>query len=173
MRIHELNTPALVADADVLERNLRTMSAALPGARLRPHQLVVVGPARAPLPNHGREVVVRGYLNDPELVSLYRRASMVVQPSLYEGFGLPVLEAMACGTPVACADIRAFREVAGECAVYFDPRNAVAIADAMEELAGDPALCEDQVRGGRVRARRFSWEAGARALLEVFGEAVS
>ncbi len=155
-------------------KNVRSLVDAFPvfRARLRPHQLVVVGPTEAP-PNHGREVVVKGYLSDPELVKLYHQASMVVHPSFYEGFGLPVLESMACGTPVACANIRAFREVAGDCATYFDPRNPVAIADAMEEVASDDRSTEERARRGVRRARKLTWERTARELLEAFEEAVS
>ncbi|MGH7163644.1 MAG: glycosyltransferase family 4 protein [Planctomycetota bacterium] len=141
-------------------------------ARLRPHRLVLVGPG-VPPPTRTRAVDFVGYLEENELATLYRRAHMVVQPSLYEGFGLPVLEAMACGTPVACADIPVFHEVAEECGQYFDPRNAASIADAMEELAGDDALREERARRGIERARGLSWDETARKLLAVFREAVA
>jgi len=155
-------------------KNLATLLSAFPifRARLRPHHLVLVGPG-APPGERPRAVDVVGYLDEQPLADLYRRASIVVQPSLYEGFGLPILEAMACGTPVACADIRVFREVAGDCADYFDPRQAPAIADAMEWLVADDARQAELARKGPERARGFSWELAARKLLAVFVEALA
>ena len=73
---------------------------------------------------------VRGRVSQDELVELYRRASALVFPSLYEGFGQPVLEALACACPVACSDLPPLREVAGDSAVYFDPLDPESIASA-------------------------------------------
>ncbi|MGQ0612754.1 MAG: glycosyltransferase family 4 protein [Planctomycetaceae bacterium] len=153
-------------------KNIETLLGAFPifRARLRPHRLVLVGPGRPPA-DRPRAVEVVGYLGERDLAELYRRADIVVQPSLYEGFGLPILEAMACGTPVACADIRVFREVAGDCAEYFDARNALAIADALEALAGDDAARGDLASRGLARAREFTWEASAQRMLAAFREA--
>lgn len=164
---------AVVGNCDP-RKNLATLLSAFPifRARLRGHRLVLVGPGRPPV-DRPRAVDVVGYLPERQLAELYRRASMVVQPSLYEGFGLPVLEAMACGTPVACADIRVFREVAGDCAEYFDPRQAPAIADAMEWLVADDARCAELARKGPERARGFSWDRAAKRLRGVFEEALA
>lgn len=153
-------------------KNLGTMLDAFPRfrARLRQHRLVLVGPGNPPAPKPPAVDFI-GYLAEPELASLYRRASMVVQPSIYEGFGLPVLEAMACGTPVACADIPVFREVAEDCALFFDPRDPGSIAAAMEAVASEQESRDDRVRRGLLRARTLTWEETARKLLRLFEEA--
>jgi glycosyltransferase involved in cell wall biosynthesis len=105
-----------------------------------------------------------GRVPHDELVSLYRRAAALVFPSLYEGFGQPVLEALACGCPVACSDLPALREVAGETAEYFDPLEPESIADATRDAIA---------RGGGSgpeRAARFSWDECARKHDAVYRE---
>jgi alpha-1,3-rhamnosyl/mannosyltransferase len=164
---------AVVGNQDP-RKNLGTLLEAFPifRARLRAFRLVMVGPGQPPAPRPAA-VDVLGYLDEHALASVYRRAVMVVQPSLYEGFGLPVLEAMACGTPVACADIEVFREVAGDCARYFDPREPSSIARTMEDVARDFDLRAGMCARGLERARLFSWDETARRLLEVFREAAA
>jgi glycosyltransferase involved in cell wall biosynthesis len=97
---------------------------------------------------------------DAHLPGLYAGASAFVLPSLYEGFGLPCLEAMACGTPVVAADAAALPETCGDAALYADPRDPGAIADAVER-ALEPATAERLRAAGVARARRFTWEATA------------
>ena len=164
---------AVVGNQDP-RKNIATLLEAFPSfrARLRACRLVMVGPGQPPAPPPAA-VDCLGYLQDHELVTLYRGALLVVQPSLYEGFGLPVLEAMACGAPVACADIPVFREVAGGCARYFNPRDADAIADSMAELARDSAARDALAESGVQRARRFSWDRAAERLLHAFSEVAS
>ncbi|MHC5052062.1 MAG: glycosyltransferase family 4 protein [Planctomycetota bacterium] len=139
---------------------------------MRAFRLVMVGPGSPPA-QRPPAVDVLGYLEEEQLASLYRSALMVVQPSLYEGFGLPVLEAMACGTPVACADIAVFHEVAGDCARYFDPHKPGSIAQTMEEVARNDDLRADLCRRGVARAAGFSWDRTAEKLLAVFKEAAA
>jgi len=164
---------AVVGNQDP-RKNVETLLDAFPlfHARMRPCRLVMAGPGHPP--GKGKRVAFDfvGYLEPAELTALYRKALMVVQPSLYEGFGLPVLEAMACGTAVACADIPVFREVAGDCARYFDPLKAESIAEAMESLAEDDMLREDLAKRGLARAQEFSWDKTAERLLALFDEAV-
>jgi len=171
----EIDTPylAVVGNQDP-RKNIDTLLEAFPlfRARMRACRLVVVGPGHEES-RRPAAVDVVGYLEEEELASLYRGALMVVQPSLYEGFGLPVLEAMACGTPVACADIAVFREVAGDCASFFDPRKPGSIASVMDELARDDALRARLKKAGRKRAAAFSWDRTAERLLEVFQEAAA
>jgi glycosyltransferase involved in cell wall biosynthesis len=103
-------------------------------------------------------VSARGVVSQLELVRLYGRASLVVFPSLYEGFGAPPLEAMACGTPVAAANSGSIPEVCGDAAVLFDPNHAEAIAAGMSE-ALDRA--HELSRSGVARAAHFTWQASA------------
>jgi glycosyltransferase involved in cell wall biosynthesis len=142
-------------------------AAALDAARDLQMQLVVVGPKRDPeladeLREHGADV--RGYVELSELVELYRAAACLVVPSRYEGFGLPVLEAMASGTPVVAAPDPALAEVAGEAAVYAEAADlAGAILHALER--------RDELRSaGLERASRFSWAESARRTVDVYRE---
>jgi glycosyltransferase involved in cell wall biosynthesis len=93
-------------------------------------------------------------------ISLYRRAAVVVFPSLYEGFGLPPIEAMACGCPVACSRAGSLPEVVGDAAVLFDPTDPAAIADAVRVAL---ARAEELSERGIERASSFTWDATARA----------
>jgi glycosyltransferase involved in cell wall biosynthesis len=104
-----------------------------------------------------------GWLSDADIDGLFEIAAGFVLPSLYEGFGLPVLESMARGVPVACSDIPPLRESAGGAALMFDPRDATAIAQALTRLLTDQPLRERLIALGRKRAREFTWERAARA----------
>jgi glycosyltransferase involved in cell wall biosynthesis len=98
----------------------------------------------------------RGHLPLDELVSLYRSAAAVVYPSLYEGFGMPCLEAMACGCPVAASNVASLPEVCGDAAVYLDPTSVESIADAIRRVLDDPPS------GGIEQAAKFTWDECAR-----------
>jgi glycosyltransferase involved in cell wall biosynthesis len=100
-----------------------------------------------------------------QLASLYRRAACLVYPSLYEGFGIPPLEAMACGCPVACSDAASLPEVCGDAARYFHPDDPKQIAAAVEDVLAAPA---EWSRRGLERAARFTWDASARSHEEVY-----
>jgi glycosyltransferase involved in cell wall biosynthesis len=107
------------------------------------------------------DVVWPAWLAGPDLEGLYALAEVAVFPSLYEGFGLPVLEAMARGVPVACSDRSSLPEVAGDAALLFDPEDATAIRSALERLLGDDDERARLAARGRARAARFSWERTA------------
>jgi glycosyltransferase involved in cell wall biosynthesis len=107
----------------------------------------------------------RGIVPRDELASLYCRAACLVFPSLYEGFGLPPLEAMACGCPVAASNAGAIPEVCGAAAVYFDPRSADAIANGVREAL---ALADELTQEGLERAAAFTWERSALGHEEVY-----
>jgi len=107
-----------------------------------------------------------GYVEADELEALYRAAACFVFPSLYEGFGLPVLEAMRRGVPVACARATSIPEVAGDAAMYFDPHSPDQIAGAVGALLGDRELAGRLVAAGRERAAGFSWRATAEGTLD-------
>ena len=107
-----------------------------------------------------------GFVPERTLAALYRLASVFAFPSLYEGFGLPPLEAMACGTPVVTSRISSLPEVVGDAAILVDPYSADEIADAIARVLGDAALADELRRKGRERAATFSWERSVRALHE-------
>lgn len=113
-----------------------------------------------------RDVELRGWVPRGELLELYRRARGFVYPSLFEGFGMPVLEAMAAGVPVACSDIEPLRGLAGGCALLFDPHSDEEMAAALDRLLRGRAPS-----GGPDRAREFTWERTAEKTLAVLEEA--
>ena len=104
-------------------------------------------------------ILVRGYVSAPELEALYERASIFAFPSLDEGFGMPVLEAMAHQVPVITSNVSALPEVAGDAALLVDPRDTEALSDALTRLASDESLRQDLIRRGTERARQFTWES--------------
>lgn len=112
----------------------------------------------------GRVVLLSNNLSDTELSTLYHRCLMVVYPSLYEGFGLPVLEALAHGAPVACSSSSSLPEVAGDAALYFNPRSTKDIARQLQRLTDNPGLRAELGRQGRIQASRFSWQLTAQRL---------
>ena len=111
-----------------------------------------------------------GYLPEDTLAVMYRLAGVFVFPSLYEGFGLPPLEAMASGTPVVTSNVSSLPEVAGDAAVLVDPYSAEAIADGMYRVLTDNNLRSDLRRRGPERARQFSWESSVRRVREIYGQ---
>lgn len=148
-----------------------------------PHRLVIAGkkdiryyPALAAEARRlGLEerVVFLDYVSADELPALYAGAEAFVYPSLYEGFGLPILEAMACGTPVVASRAGSLPEVAGEAALLVDPHGNEELAGAMEAVLSDSWVREDLRRKGLEQAERFSWERTAKATLEILLEAGS
>jgi glycosyltransferase involved in cell wall biosynthesis len=102
-----------------------------------------------------------GWVDGPDMEGLYRAATLLAFPSLAEGFGLPVLEAMGRGLPVACSDTTSLPEVAGDAALTFDPRDEAAIREAVVRLLSDAGLREELAARGREQAARFSWAAAA------------
>jgi glycosyltransferase involved in cell wall biosynthesis len=112
-------------------------------------------------------VQITGWVTREKLYSLYERARAFVYPSMFEGFGMPVLEALAAGIPVACSDIPPLREVAGDAALYFDPLNEDEIASAIERVMSDASLRERLATAGRERAREFTWRRSAEQTLSV------
>ena len=113
-----------------------------------------------------------GHIAEADLPALYTGAEMFVWPSLYEGFGLPVLEAMACGTPVITSDVSSLPEVAGDSAILIPPRDIERLADAILRLHTEDDLREEYKQLGIKRAVEMSWENSMQALISVYREAM-
>ena len=154
-------------------KNIARIIAALQGVVESgfPHHLVHVGQPgwlyepifAAPREHHVSDRVhfLTGVDSDEDLATLYCGATAFVFPSLHEGFGIPVLEAMACGTPVITANVSSLPEVAGEAAILVDPTDVSAIGEALVELAANEGLRAQLVAAGRARAARFTWQRAA------------
>ncbi|MDI7252605.1 MAG: glycosyltransferase family 1 protein, partial [Actinomycetota bacterium] len=163
-----------------LERLIEAVSVA--GAELgRELQLLILGtpaPFTPPVDIQGtarrcgmeERVVHLEYVTEEELLCLYNACGLFVYPSLYEGFGLPVVEAMACGTPVACSRVTSMPEVAGEAAAYFDPLDVEDMARVLASLLSDREERERLAQAGIRRAAEFSWRKAAEETLRVFRE---
>jgi glycosyltransferase involved in cell wall biosynthesis len=115
-------------------------------------------------------VIMTGYVPDDDLVFLYSRAYALVFPSLLEGFGLPAVEAMACGTPVIASRAGSLPEVVGPAGVFFEPTDVDSISQAIRSLLNEPGRRDSLGRLARERSAKFSWDASARALLDCFDE---
>lgn len=112
-------------------------------------------------------VAVLGYVEDTDITALYSGALAFLMPSLFEGFGFPILEAMRCDTPVICSNTTSLPELAGDAAILVDPMNTDDIAQGIHELVSQPERRADLVQKGRKQAAKFTWEAAARAALAV------
>ena len=141
------------------------------------HRLVVTGKetwfsgevrAAAKASSVADRIVFTGFVDDDDLHHFYSGCEVFVYPSFYEGFGLPILEAMACGRAVACSDTSAMPEVADSAALLFDPTATDQIALAMRDLLIDPQLRARMERLGSQRATLFSWERASRRTLDVY-----
>lgn len=152
-------------------KNLPALLRAWAGLRRSDARLVLVGAANrqvfaaTDLPA-AQSVLALGAVDDATLRALYEGAAGLVVPSLYEGFGLPPLEAMALGCPVAAARVASLPEVCGDAALWFDPHDERAIAVALGRLLDDAALVATLRERGPVQAARWSWDAAAAALLQ-------
>ena len=147
-----------------------------------PHILVIAGkrgwvsdeiyatPGKLGIDEH---VMFLDYVAEADLPALYSAADLFAYPSLYEGFGLPPLEAMACGTPVVCSNTTSLPEVVGDAALTVDPRNTDAIAGAMHSVLTDYDLREQMIARGLHQASQFTWQAAASKLPAIFQRAVS
>lgn len=117
-------------------------------------------------------VTFAGYIDSSDIAAVYSGAAVFAYPSLYEGFGLPILEAMSCGTPVVTSDVSSMPEVAGEAAVLVSPRSPEAIAAALERVIEDADLGSEMRRKGLERSGGFSWEKCAGETLAVYRKVV-
>jgi len=140
------------------------------------HSVVIAGSGKEPYVSrllkcvNDHRVIFKGYVANNELLNLYRKASLFVFPSFHEGFGLPPLEAMACGCPVVVSNAASLPEVCGDAAYYVDPNDAESIAEGMHKVLTDEALRRNLIEKGLQRAKLFSWEKSAGEHLKVFEE---
>ena len=169
------NLPTLVrAYAALPDAGRPTLVIAGPAARWNPEGWNLLRDALGRLPTTIRDrIVLTGYVEVPEKVALLSGAEALVYPSLYEGFGLPVLESMACGTPVLTSDVSALPETAGGAALLVDPHEGSSITAGMERLLNDAALREELRRAGAERVRSFDWERTGRLTVAVLHEALA
>jgi len=168
------NVPRLVEAFAVLREQLASH------AVYRELRLLIIGDTISQFPavrqaviKSKMEHVVRflGFVPFDTLRCFYEMALAFVFPSRYEGFGLPPLEAMACGTPVVTSNVSSLPEVVGDAAVLVNPENVFDIARGIRDVLLDDRLREELVRRGRLQAQRFSWERTAREVLEIYVEA--
>ena len=147
-----------------------------------PVELRIVGPKDRRYPEASRRaaglgiaaaVTWLGYLPDDRLLSEYQHADVFVQPSWYEGFGLPVLEAFACGTPVICSNKGSLPEVAGGAALIVQPQDMIGLTEAMRRVLTDSRLARDMSARGLRQAQKFTWEATARMTLAAYKKTAS
>jgi glycosyltransferase involved in cell wall biosynthesis len=165
-------------------KNLKTLIAAymkLRQADIVRHKLVVVGRkawlyddafVAARNSGYSSELIFTGYVPDDDLVALYNAADAFVYPSIFEGFGLPPLEAMACGTPAITSNTSCFPEVVGDAAVMIDPLDTDALAQAITTVLLDANLRAHLRQAGMQRAKRYSWESTARIILSTYCNAM-
>lgn len=164
-------------------KNLTRLLRAFDGlkeCRKVPHQLVVAGEQGWKFDKekalkglkHREAVRFIGFVPDEDMPALYSAASVFAFPTLYEGFGIPVLEAQSCGVPVLTSDRSSLPEVGGEGALYVDPYDEQSIAQGLWSLLSDRALTERLVRSGYENVKRFSWERSARRLCEIIEKEV-
>jgi glycosyltransferase involved in cell wall biosynthesis len=117
------------------------------------------------------DVILTGYVADEDLPALYRAASAFVYPSLFEGFGLPPLEAMACGTPVVTSSVSSLPEVTGDAALLIDPKDEQALAGALMEILNNQRLRAELREKGIAQAGKFTWRDAAEKTLRLYREA--
>ncbi|BCX14763.1 MAG: hypothetical protein KatS3mg088_446 [Patescibacteria group bacterium] len=120
--------------------------------------------------SQNKKIVRLGYVEDEDLVSVYNLASVYVQPSFYEGFGLPVLEAMACGTPVIASKINAHREIADNKALFFNPKDVSDLKDKVRLVIEDKRLATKLSQKSLDNVKKYSWEKTAKGVLEAYEE---
>lgn len=120
--------------------------------------------------NLARDVILIDYVAEADLPKFYNAADLFVFPSLYEGFGLPPLEAMACGTPVVASNVTSIPEVVGDAGILVDPYEVGLLADAMYDVLRDESLRTELIQKGLQRSKRFNWDRSAAALFQLYQE---
>lgn len=163
--ITELKNVGRLLEAFACSRASRALDLVIAGPRRAESDAIL---ARIPALGLGERVRAVGHVEPAAVPAWIRGAAAVVHPSRYESFGLPVVEAMACGTPVACSDVSALPEVTAGAALLFDPLDVDAIAAAVDRMAEDEALRADLRARGLARAAAFRWDRSADATLATY-----
>lgn len=179
-----IETPYVLAVGNLqprknLRRLIEAFALAVRGADT-PHRLVIAGKAlwreseayrAAETAGIASRILFTGYVSNEDLNRLFNRADLFAYPSLYEGFGLPVLEAMTCGTPVITSNTTSIPEVAGDAAIMIDPTDTSALAAALQDMMTNAARRKELSAKGLARASSFSWESCARETLQTYRRA--
>lgn len=131
-------------------------------------ELVIVGPKGWHLAKNHERVKMLGYVDDKELYALYQTALCFVLPSLYEGFGFPLLEAMSLKCPTACSNTSSLKEIGEKASLLFDPLNVSDMTQALSQLIVDEHVRHDLIKKGLERARKFTWKKTAKQVIEIF-----
>ncbi len=118
--------------------------------------------------SYKEEIIFMDFVSEEDLVLLYNCATVFLYPSLYEGFGMPVLEAMACGVPVITSNITSMPEIAGDAAILINPRNPEELKNSILTLLNDKKLRNDLRERGFRQAKKFSWKKMAKETLEIY-----
>jgi glycosyltransferase involved in cell wall biosynthesis len=116
----------------------------------------------------GSEVVFSGWIDEDDKPALFQLADCFVFPSLYEGFGIPIVDAMAAGTPVVCSDIPVFREIAGDAALFSDPRDSGEYAKMISKAIEDEEIKNNLIQKGLTQAKKFTWRGSAEKILRIY-----
>ena len=178
LRRYKTVAPYIVAfSSPSIHKNiLRLVQAFTQGCLDLPHRLVLLGrvppnldlAGKATLPNADNRIIATGYVPDSDVLPLVANAELLVVPSWYEGFGLPILEAQQLGVPVASSSACSLPEIAGKGAVFFDPHSVEEMAESINHCLTDAELKSTLISKGRDNAKRFSWEKTARETLNVY-----
>ena len=163
------NTPYLIEAYAIARENNKNIN----------HKLVLIGDASFGYDevkyvieefNIGGEVIMSGWIKEEDMPYIYNGAAVFIFPSRYEGFGIPLLQAMSCNVSIMASSISAFKEVVGEAALFFDPNNVRSIASAIERMIIDNKLREKLIQKGNKKIKNFSWEKCAKETLDLINK---
>lgn len=150
-------------------RNRYDISLVIAGRLVYPSDDIVSYPNKLGI---NKDVIFTGYVDEETLFHLYNNAKIFIFPSLYEGFGLPPLEAMACGTPVIISDIPPLKEIAGEAALTFDPKDFEELTENIRKILDSESLQNDMIKKGLHRVNEYSWEKTAALTIQTYKKAL-
>ncbi len=168
-RIYDIKDDYILTVGSGGRKNTEKLIEAFGKVRRKNLKLVIVGRLQQKYMDR-RGVIQTGYVKDQDLAALYSHAKALVYPSLYEGFGLPIIQAFSCHCPVVTSNVGSMKEIADNAAVLVDPNDVNSIAEGIDEALRKP---KEYIKKGIKRAKDFSWEKAAKETLEVYKEATS